>query len=690
MHALLSLHRPAPNGRRWRSAEEVAMTDKAIDQENVVETPDHADLEIHHRLAADASETDATHHINPAAKDIPLNKLKPSPANARKTGTAFGIDELAASIATHGLLQPLVVHAELKGDGAETGSFLVTAGERRRKALLLLAKRKLIKKSEPVACVVRVNGIASELSMVENMIRANMHPADQFEAFEKLHLDHGLGVEEIGARFGVSPTIVKQRLKLAAVSPKLMALYRDGELTLDQLMAFTLTDDHQRQEDTWAHLSWNKGPELIRRTLTENHVSCRDRRVAFVGLAVYEAAGGAVLRDLFIDDHDGWLTDSALLERLVGEKLEAAAAAVRQEGWRWVEVHAEYPHGQVSGFRRIYPETLPMSDESQAKLDALTARYDELAAEHGEDNLPAEVEAELEALDAEIESLNVQTRAYAPDDVAIAGVIVSLSSEGALRIERGFVKKEDEQRQSGSTAKKNGKGNPATTSEPQGPRPLPDALVADLTAHRTAALQESLATRPDMALVAITHALALSIFCSRSFHPETCLGVKVEVPNLRVTAPGIEDSRAGKALAARHENWLAQLPDADALWEWLVSRDGEVHLSLLAYCVAQVVNAVQHPNDHTQALTHADQLAGALGLDMAEWWTPTRESYLGRVSKSRIVEAVREGVSAKDADAIANMKKDAMVEHAERLLEHRGWLPDQLRRNRSSTKSESA
>ena len=609
---------------------------------------------------------------------IPLNRLKQSPANARKTGTTTGIDELAASIAAHGLLQPLIVQPVSNGDAGETKWYLVSAGERRRKALGLLAKRKQIKKSTPIPCVVRADGIPAEISLVENTIRTNMHPADQFEAFQKLHLEHGLGVEEIGARFSVSPAIVRQRLKLAAVSPKLMSLYREGDLTLDQLMAFTLTDDHARQEEIWARLSWNKGPEMIRKLLTEGHVSCRDRRVAFVGLEAYQAANGAVLRDLFVEDHDGWLTDIALLDRLVAEKLEAAAKDVRQEGWKWAEVHPEYPHGQINAFRRIYPEMSPLSDEAQGKLNTLTARYDELVAEHGEDNLPAEVETELETLDGEIDRLNAQTRAYSPEDVAIAGAIVSISPEGALRIERGFVKREDEPRRTESKPGATEASGPDVPAEANGLRPLPDALIADLTAHRTMALQECLAARPDVALLAITHAFVLAVFHRRAFDDATCLEVKTEVANLGSAASGIADTPAGRAMSARHERWAAMLPHADELWAWLIPQNEETRLSLLAYCIARTVNAVQRPNGGKRALANAGELAGAVDLDMADWWAPTRDSYLGRVSKRRILEAVREGTTEKDSDDIAGLKKNAMIEHAERLLAGKRWLPEVL------------
>ena len=70
----------------------------------------------------------------------------------------------------------------------------------------------------------------------------------------------------------------------------------------------------------------------------------------------------------------------------------------------------------------------------------------------------------------------------------------------------------------------------------------------------------------------------------------------------------------------------------------------------------------------TRGARHAGELALTVGLDMAEWWAPTRESYFAHVSKALILEAVRDGVSEKDADALAGLKKDPMIEHAERLL----------------------
>ena len=134
--------------------------------------------------------------------------------------------------------------------------------------------------------------------------------------------------------------MVKQRLRLAAVSEKLLDVYAEDGMSLDQLMAFTVTTDHARQEQVWETLqrSYSQEPYQIRRMLTERTVRASDKRVLFVGLDAYEQAGGIVMRDLFQQDDGGWLENVGLLDGLVAEKLKAEAEQIAGEGWKWIEV----------------------------------------------------------------------------------------------------------------------------------------------------------------------------------------------------------------------------------------------------------------------------------------------------------------------------------------------------------------
>lgn len=282
-------------------------------------------------------------------RDVPLSKLVPSEKNVRRTHREIGIEQLAASIAAHGLLQSLSVRPVLDKDGEETGRYAVCGGGRRLAALKLLAKRKQIAKSYAVPYIVSA-GDEEEVSLAENVVPLNLHPADQFEAFKRLADEQGFGAEEVAARFGLTAHLVRQRLRLGAISPKLMQVYREGGLTMDQMMAFAITEDHARQEQVYDDLRWNKEPSIIRRALMEGFVRGGDRRAVFVGPDAYEAAGGEIIRDLFAEDGSGYFADAGLLDRLAAEKLAGIAAEVQAaEGWKWAQSSIDYPHARHGG-----------------------------------------------------------------------------------------------------------------------------------------------------------------------------------------------------------------------------------------------------------------------------------------------------------------------------------------------------
>jgi len=283
---------------------------------------------------------------------VPLNTLKASPRNARKVKhSAAAIEALAGSIKAKGVLQPPVVEIERDGEGAPTGNYLVTIGEGRRESLRLLAKRKAIKRTYPVRCIVDAENDAHEISLDENITREAMHPADQFEAFQRLAVEKGYGPDEIGARFGVSAHVVRQRLRLGAAAVELMAAYREGTLALDQLTAFCVSEDQDRQRQVLAQVGPHTPAYAIRRAMTEAKVRADDRRAVFVGVEAYAEAGGSILRDLFTEDGGGWLEDVGLLDRLVANKLAGLAEDVHaREGWKWAEVGSDY--AEAAAFSR--------------------------------------------------------------------------------------------------------------------------------------------------------------------------------------------------------------------------------------------------------------------------------------------------------------------------------------------------
>lgn len=642
---------------------------------------------------------------NGATVFIPLNKLKKHPKNARKTPhSEASIEAKAASIAAKGILQNLVVEPERDAEGEPTGFYLVTIGEGRRLAQLLRVKRKEIKKTEPIRCVIDTVNDPAEISLDENVSREDLSPADQFERFRELADNRGWGAEEIAARFGVTAHVVKQRLRLGAVSPKLMQVYRDGDLTLDQLMAFAITEDHARQEQVYENLSHNREPWIIRRDLTKTNVAATDRRAIFVGAQAYAEAGGNIIRDLFTEDRGGFYEDAALLDRLVIDKLERIASQVQEaEGWKWVSVHIDYPHAH--GLRRTYPQPVQLSEDDAAAYDGAQKEYDRLSSEYeSAEELPDDVDQKFGELEAEIERIDALRHVYDAQEIARSGVFVVLSHDGETRIERGFIRAEDEKPEEVDTSETvndgvrvsgDGEiiedsghdegGNLGSDLEPEDEeaeedgKPLSDLLIRDLTAHRTLGLRLALGEQPDMALLAVTHALAAQTFYRGV--DATCLEIRPTSAHLGGHADGIEDTAAGKALADRHAAWAADMPrDVAELWGFIASLDHASVMALFAHCAALTVNAVKQPWERKPcAHETADSLATALALDMTAHWTPTVRTYLGRVTKAHILAAVREAVSNEAADRIAAMKKQPMAEAAEQLLAATGWLPPLMR-----------
>ncbi len=425
-------------------------------------------------------------------------------------------------------------------------------------------------------------------------------------------------------------------------------------MTLDQLMSFTVNPDHARQEQVWEALqrSYTKEPHQIRRMLTEGAVRASDKRAQFVGIEAYEAAGGVILRDLFNSDDGGWLQDPALLDRLVTEKLERDADCVRAEGWKWIEVAPDFPYGHTYNLRRLAGEQRPLTAEETAAHDALRAEFDKLEESYAEANeIPEEVDQRLSEIETALAALEERPVVFDPAEITRAGAFVSIDGSGALRIERGYVRPEDEPPVAPSedgtddgAAEETGAGtaplrdnDPAAevdaaseepSEEDEGVRPIPDRLVTELTAHRTLALRNALANDPDTAFVAALHVLCLKLFYRYAL--DTCLEIEPKSPMFGSQAPGLADTASAQAIDARHAAWAAQLPkEPGALWDALTAFDHDSRQSLFAHCVALTVNAVSETyNRRPKAIAHADRIAQAVALDMAAvGWRPTVDNY---------------------------------------------------------------
>jgi ParB family transcriptional regulator, chromosome partitioning protein len=619
--------------------------------------------------------------------DIQLKELLRSDRNVRTTSTN-SVAELAASIRAHGLLQNLTVVAQFK-KGKPTGKYTIVAGARRHAALLELVKEKVITTKYLVPCLIVDEAAALETSLAENVVREEMHPADQFAAFKAM-IDEGAGLEDVAARFGLTVKAVQQRLKLANVSPRLIALYRQGGVNLSQLMALAISDDQAAQERVWdsATQGWQREPGKLREALTESKVdAATDPRALFVGVETYTAAGGQIERDLFHEDHEGYMTDRELLDRLAQEKLMALSEQVKAEGWKWVEIAPTSDYSELSKYVKIYPVSTPLPAELQRELDDLEAEEKALREAHqGADEYPEGVEARLLEIEERVGELRDAHLAFRPEEQVLAGAIVSIGYGGKPDIHRGLVRREDKkQLEAAKSGEGSGNADTITSEQSQG-SDLSALLVEDLTTHKTAALRAELVSRPNIALVAVTHNLAVQLcYEARAYDLPTAVSITVvqDVIHLYKHAKGIELSPAQKALDEKREYWRSVLPEnPEELWGWLIQRDVAVVLDLLAFCAAQTVYAVRLPHESLRSrLAAAAELASAVSLDMAKWWKPTGDAYFGRVKREQIIAALTDAAATpEEIEALKTKKKAELVEEAEKRLANTNWLPEILRR----------
>ena len=616
---------------------------------------------------------------------VPLSRLlaRRSKRNVRTT-PRLSIPELAASISRVGLLQNLIVIAAADGEQYE-----VVAGDRRLTALKLLAKKKRIPADVEVPCLLVADASARTVSLAENVQRENMHPADQFVAFAAL-IKEGRPVEDIAADFGVSPLVVQRRLKLANVSPRLLADYRAEAVTLEQLMALAVTDDRAAQEAAfYGAPTWQRGPSALRERLTERETNATHPLVRFVGLDAYTVAGGGIRRDLFAEGDAGtYLTDAALLEMLVRDKLDALAEDVRAEGWAWVDATPHISHADRQAFPNAPRQRREPNAREARRIASLQARLEKIDAEL-EDAYDAEDEGRVETLEqrreqvaGELQAVEDALQGYAQDVRAVAGAIVTLDREGEAVIHRGLLREAEAKalrtlqrlRQGFDSAENEARNDDeGEDAEQTRTAAMSDRLAQRLSAHRTAALQIEVARHPQVALAALVHGMVQTVLQPDAYGDGLPLGVRLTVQDpLEDMAPDWPESPAAVALRTLQQVAGEALPqDGAELFAALLAKSQDELVQLLAVCVAATVDAVTPRTTQRQP---GAELTQAVGLDMAAWWKPTTEGYFRHVPKAAILEAVGQ-FAPEHVTRLAKLKKADIASQAGRLAEGTGWMP---------------
>jgi ParB family chromosome partitioning protein len=608
---------------------------------------------------------------------VQLQQLQLSPLNARKTG-GTDIDGLAASIAAHGLLQNLTVTHR---DG--TPVFEVVAGGRRLAAMQQLQREgRLAATFDVPVYVINDDSAALEASTAENTLREAMHPADQFTAFKGM-VDAGKSIPDIAAHFGVTERIVTQRLKLANIAPDLVEVYRGGDMQLDQLQALALTDDHDVQRQAWnVKQVHERGAYNIRERITKRDANADCAIARFVGLPVYEAAGGTLRRDLFSDR--AWVQDKALLDRVALDKLEQLAQAERDAGWSWAEARLSADYSDVAQFGRldVEPTFNKPTPAMEQRLGEVLARRRQIAklAFDEDGNQREDIEQDLadrlieedDEFGHEERELEQGAEAWPAESMATGGVLLYIDDYNGLRIVRGLL--QPGQKQDKATGTVTGKSKPATTDQKPKKPEFNGAVLTTLSAHRSEVARYHVARDPQLAV-----ALLVDWFVSAMKHDFSSANVLslsiTSVPDASKVAPDLHKALSddsGLPLAC-----FKKIPRTNRL-AWLISQPPAELQQMLAYCVAQRFGGITE-NEKGHAGIAA--LHAAIGFDMADHWNAGCDNFLRRIPAPLVLEAVTEVKGKAAAAAMTGLRRPAIVAEAAKLLAGTGWLPKPLRGN---------
>lgn len=464
-------------------------------------------------------------------------------------------------------------------------------------------------------------------------------------------------------------------------------------MSLECVMAFTLTDDHARQIDVWDAIKdgYNIQPYTIRSRLTEKSYSGASKLAKFVGVEVYVAAGGEIIEDLFSERENTHLKNPGLLEQLAQEKLQALADEAAKT-WKWADAQLETDYDSFRPFGRVYPSPLDPDPKLEAELAKLQARKDEMEADYDEETWTETLQEEEDQIwerMREIEDLQEANAAFSDEDRKIGGCVVSISHAGEVSYHEGLVRPEDIPEPVEADVSADGEGDTEAAVEghpsielPQSMRQtsvpvdattaarkaqgIPQALADDLRATRHQILQAHLAadyaTAYDvmlysMARNAIGHASYKSPL-DQSLRPATTAGSQDRLAET-IAARMLETLREGLNLdwadadAPEDFNQLSQLPEDDK------------H-AIFAWCTAYGLKQ-QLSNDHSINAV-VETMGERLDIDVAACWRPDAASYWGRVKKDHALDTAKVLVGEDWADERSGFRKTDLAKSMEQAF----------------------
>lgn len=618
---------------------------------------------------------------------VPFSKLVATDEINARAATKDGIDELAASIAQRGLIQPLAVRP-VRGCGSASeaqskdgGKYEVIDGRRRHAALAKLVKAKTLKKDHDVPVLVRNEDDAEalETSLVANTVRLPMHPVDQFAVFARLS-EQGKTDADIAARFGITERVVRQQKALGNLAPPIRDAWRKGTIEAAAAKAFTLHPSLEVQAAAYEKLrkTWGRSPipeHAVRGELVGRRVAAHTINDAV--MQRYVAAGGTVSEDLFSEE--SYCDDAALVETVTRDWAEAECADLKQRflagGWSWVARERE------------------LQDRGSATWRLDTIDTEEGATEERGYRVDNDERDEIEAR-------------FSAEEKARSGVVIYLYTNGQIEFQFGVLLPDDQTDiedaidaagaskmeacpdcggvDSGDCDTCGGEGEIAaeddlpSVSEVIGGED--DGEAGDAPFAITGALTERVTT-------ALTHSAAAALATA----PMTAL--RVMLAGLTVASYSTPAKIAVTRFGARGVGAAAER-DFDGELARAMRITDEAVIADLAGLVAQSLNLVRHQHYHDRkraGAAHSQDIAALLAvLPAATFNDEARRAfdaadYFKSATKATALAAIEEireagaAIGLAPEDVLADMRKADLAKAAADAALACGWLPPELR-----------
>jgi ParB family chromosome partitioning protein len=564
-------------------------------------------------------------------EEIPFADLHISDLNPRKVVNDASIATLAENIRAYGLIQNLAGFRDEAGVG-------VVVGGRRYRALVLLQDDKQF---QTVTVKMVPDQVTAEYwATSENAQREALHPADEIQDFGAME-KRGATVADIATAYGATEAHVYRRLALANLPCPVIDALRDGDISLSNAAAFTISDDEKLALEVLENVRGHgESDHRIKKMLKPDAVKDSDRRATYVGIEAYTEAGGRTSSDLFADEV--LIDDPAILDELFGKKQGKAAEALIAEGWKWAEPINDSYIGwyQIEEMKlaRIYAETGNLTDEQDEEYDALT----ELAEG---DALDDEGQSKLAALQLILDG------SFTDEQKAHAGVLVYVDSRGTVQCETGLIRGADKKTaiDAGVLAKSNHAGSTGTKS------PISNKLRIDLDRVATGARQHAALRDPEILLALF----AFQLSGKSGYTPVFGLR-KDEVANIPST------EMAGYTLDERLTKTTQPAKFGSDM--------GRVFRSYKAKGPAFVMEEITR---HLAKLLTVDNDLGvmidkAVQTDIRENYTPTAANFFGRIGGPYLVNLWRELLDLPEdhptVTTFAKLKKSEKAEKMEALF----------------------